>query len=66
MNLEMALEQAREIARYGSIIEKESFVEWACNSLAYLSLQQDKNGLITVQAQYLAYLEELERINKEV
>ena len=62
---EEAIEQAKEIAKTGTVEEKENFVEWCCDALDYLSYQLPIGNKETIEAynvvkaQYYAYLKEL-------
>lgn len=57
--LREAIIEAENIAKYGTSGEKENFVEWACETLRWLSSQGDKKGVEIVSAQYKAYLNAL-------
>lgn len=62
-----AIQEAKELARHGTSNEKAEFVEWACDSINYLSSQVangcgDENTALClkrVKLQYEAYLNEL-------
>ena len=61
-NLQQAINDAIEVAKTGTIEEKENFVSWACTAINYYSSQfneESKQALQNVMAQYKAYLEAL-------
>ena len=60
--LQQAINEAIEIAKHGTIEEKQDFVAWACAAINWFSSQFDeesKQALQNVMAQYKAYLEAL-------
>ena len=61
-NLQQAINDAIEVAKTGTTVEKENFVSWVCTAINYYSSQFDeesKQALQNVMAQYKAYLEAL-------
>ena len=60
--LQQAINEAIEIAKTGTVEEKQDFVAWACAAINWFSSQfneESKNGLKVVEAQYKAYLKAL-------
>ncbi len=60
--LQQAINDAIEVAKTGTIEEKENFVSWACTAINYYSSQfneESKQSLQNVITQYKAYLEAL-------